>query len=192
MAEKYKLEHATNETPPPYAPPRNSKKLKTIVLIVLASCLVAGGVFYALRTYESKKAQEASQRRTEFETTISSADQLIAIQDNGGAIKLLEGYAPKAIKPEQVYAVSSRLGNVYFYQSDWNKSISWFERAQQTGQPGSENTALYIARAAEKVGDKEKAIAGYRKVLDRLRGQSGESTQMQIGQYEAKIKALGG
>ncbi len=188
-------------------PGRNIKKPLAIVGILVAVILVAGLAF-AVKKYTSKSKPSpvadkepvpvlAPQKRTaqpvtEDEKTIAAADKLIAAKNYSNVIKLLEPYEPKVTEASKQYAIRLRLGNAYAAINNPKEAINWYERAQQTAQPGADSLYLYIAQQAEKSGDKPKAIAAYHKVIELLKAHPTPTSSTSIDQYQTKIKALGG
>lgn len=128
----------------------------------------------------------------EYAITIADSDKLVAASDRQGAVKLLESFMPKAKGPEQEFGIASRISFAYFGMENWAQAISWGERAQKTGQAGASSLNLTIAISAEKTGDKPKAIAAYRAVIDAMKNEKGTYFENQRKQYQDKIKALGG
>ncbi len=177
------------------------KKVRIISMLPLAALLVIVGMVLVINTKKSKDTSQTlplptilpPQTATEFEEkAIKPIDQLIASQDTNGAIKLIEQEFPKTQDPYQQYTLATRLGNLYFNKGDWRQAVFWFEAAQQTKQLGYENLHEKIGAASEKLGDKTKAIAAYKQVIEILRNQRGSSSKQLLEQYEAKVKELGG
>ncbi len=183
-----------------------SKKAQVLGIGLVVICLVAGGAYFITNKNDQNSQQadavnpeapiipvdKIPQPVTDHDKTIVAADKLIAAQDYGGAIKLLEPYDATLTDPALRYPVEARLGNLYSYKQDYKNAITWFERAQTTGQPGADNLYLDIATAAEKAGDKPKAIAAYRKIVEIIKQRGNVSGENGIQRYEEKIKSLGG
>ncbi len=181
-----------------------SKKNLIVLGVALVIICIGASIFYLhIKSINSKKAAEklvpvrqdpaqALAKASDFDKTIVSADKFIAASSFDQAIKLLQKDEPKVTDPAQHYAIMARLGSAYFSKNDYVTSINWFERAQQTGQPGSDSLVVNIAMVAEKMGDKAKAIANYHKAIDLLRAHPDSGTDMSVQIYQNKIKVLGG
>lgn len=135
---------------------------------------------------------EPSKPDGEFANLIYEADKLAAIPDRESAIKKLEAYMPKAKGADQEFAVASRLCTLYFGLSNWQQALNWGERAQQTNQPGVSSLNLTMGMAAEKLGNKPKAVTAYKAYLETIKNEKGSAFDSQRQQYQNKIKALGG
>lgn len=186
-----------------------SRKAKIIVLLTLALLIALSGLgFYIVKMKKNAPRQKlAAQHQkdpdeptpdkffvptTPYEKTIASADTLRNKQDYDGAIKLLEQYEPKTKQPAERYAITGRLGSLYARKKDYKTALKWYEQAQQTGQPDADSQYTFIADAAEKTGDKPKAVEAYKKLIELQKANPNPASEDTISVYEAKIKSLGG
>lgn len=128
----------------------------------------------------------------DYSKALIEADRLSGSND-AGAISVLEPLANKETDPKKLYPLTLRLGDLYFKGGNWTSAITWYEKALQTGEPGSENVYEMIGAAAEKSGNKSKAIDSYKKLVEIIqKNQQGKIAQDNIAKYQELIKNLGG
>lgn len=158
--------------------------------------VIAGGVFVLLLgitglfIFSRNKSKLSDQER--HEKTLQTVDRQSAAQNYDGSIEELSIALDGAEDPSTRYQYMGRLATNYYNKEDWENAIYWYEQAQATGQPGAENFSLEIAISAENMGDNEKAIEHYQKIVDLLKAQPGNLAKSRAANYETKIKKLGG
>lgn len=158
---------------------------KSAIAVIVLVGLVFGG-----RMYLQNRQRTAE---VEFDVLTKSVNTLTFQKKYDEAVAELNDYIAKAPNQKYKSEAMAQLGSVYLNYGKFPEALSVFQEADKLGGTNKLSSAVGMALAAERLGDKAVAIDAYKKVIELLRPHINEGFVAQdIKQYEAKIQTLEG
>lgn len=152
----------------------------TVVILLLA---IMGGAFYLLN-------QKPASKPLTTEEALVVADNTALEGDKDAAIALLQKQLPLAKNDTEKINIHLAIGAAYENKSDLSNALKSYESAHAVKEGFGINSS--IARVAEKMGDKAKALEFHKRNHALLKSGQEQGYNNDLERTEKAIKDLGG